>query len=186
MPNWMTALLAVLIEGHLLAQGVGTLVPVSAACVELNQTVMAQASNGKLPEGERAVSEFLVSGADPASESCAGLVLNNMAAFLSVSGRVADAERLAERSVLILEKAYSPDDGVLLRPLQVLAATRFEQGKTATARETLKKMQAIRVERPEDHALVHGIAAALLEREGGRPEAEAEYLAAYRSWDAAG
>jgi tetratricopeptide (TPR) repeat protein len=183
---WKTTLLAALTVGHILAQGVGKSVLLSAACVELNQTVMAQVSNGKLRDGELMVSAFLASGADPAPEPCVGLVLNNMAVFMSVSGRVADAERLAERSVLILEKAYAPDDGVLLHPLQVLAATRFEQGKTAKAREALKKMQSIRVELPEDQALVHGMAAALLEREGRRPEAEAEYLAAFRSWEAAG
>ncbi len=183
MPYWTTSLLAVL---TVLAQGVGKPGPRGAACVDLNQTVMAQLSNGTLPEAELAVSAFLVSGAVSAPEPCAGLVLNNMAVFLSVSGRAADAERLAEQSVLTLEKVYSPDDGVLLRPLQVLAAARFEQGKTARAREALKKMQSIRIERPEDHALVHGMAAALLEREGRRPEAEAEYLAAFRAWEAAG
>jgi tetratricopeptide (TPR) repeat protein len=182
MISWIAALLAVLTAGRILAQDVSKPVSVIAACVDLNQAVMAQVANGKLTDAELAVSAYLVSGAAP----CAGLVLNNMAALLSVSGRAADAERLAERSVLILEKAYPPDDVVLLRPLQVLAAARFEQGKTARAREVLKKMQSIRVERPEDHALVHGMAAALLEREGRRLEAEAEYLAAFRAWEAAG
>lgn len=187
MPNWITPLLAVFTAGHILTQGVGNAMPkpISVACVELNQTVMAQMANGKFTDAELAVSALLVSG-DRSSEACAGLVLNNMAAFLSVAGRTADAERLAERSVLILEKAYSPADGVLLRPLQVLAAARFEQGKTARAREALTKMQSIRVERPEDHALVHGMAAALFAREGRRLEAEAEYLAAFRAWEAAG
>jgi tetratricopeptide (TPR) repeat protein len=183
---WRTALLAAFTAGHILAQGVGTPVPVGAACLDLNQTAMAQMANGKLPEAELAVSAYLVSGSDRALESCAGLVLNNMAAFLSVAGRLAEAERLAERSVLMLEKAYSPDHVTLLHPLQVLAAARFELGKTARAREALRKMQAIRAERPEDQALVHGMAAALLEREGRRLEAEAEYLAAFRAWEDAG
>src|SRR5215472_1987549 len=89
-----------------------------------------------------------------------------VAVFMSVSGRYADAERLAERAVLILEKAYSPNDLVLLRPLQTLVASRFEQGKTAKARESFKRIQAIRIQRPEDGALVHGIAAALLQADG--------------------
>ena len=100
----------------------------------------------------------------------------------SVSGRLADAERLAERSVLILEKTYAPNDVMLLRPLQVLAAARFELGKTARAREAFKRMQAIRIQWPEDRALLHGTAAALLEVEGRRVEAEGEYLAALRAW----
>jgi tetratricopeptide (TPR) repeat protein len=109
-----------------------------------------------------------------------------MAAFMFVAGRIADAERLAERSVQILEKASSPNDELLMSPLQVLAATRFEQGKTARAREAFKRMQAIPIQRPEDSAKVHWTAGALLEAEGRRPEAEAEYLAAFHSWVEAG
>jgi tetratricopeptide (TPR) repeat protein len=178
--------MAVLTVGQTLAQDAGKPVPVNTTCVELNRTVMAQLANGKLSEGELAVAAFQVADDDRAAASCAGLVLNNMAVFLSISGRVADVERLAERSVLILEKAFSPDDVVLLRPLQTLAAARFEQGKTARAREALKRMQSLQIQRPEDHALVHGIAAALFEREGKRPEAEGEYLAAFRAWQEAG
>ena len=94
--------------GYTLAQSLSKSVPVSAACIELNQTVMTQITNGKLNEGELAVSAVLASGNDHSQDSCAGLVLNNMAAFMSVSGRLADAERLAERSVQILEKTCSP------------------------------------------------------------------------------
>jgi tetratricopeptide (TPR) repeat protein len=147
---------------------------------------MAQIANGKLKEGELAVSALLASRDDHAQDSCAGLVLNNMAAVMSVLGGIADAERFAERSVLILEKIYPPNDVVLLRPLQILSAARFEQGKTARAKEALRRMQSIRVQRPEDSALVHGMSAALLDREGSRPEAEAEYLAAIRAWEEAG
>jgi hypothetical protein len=99
---------------------------------------------------------------------------------------LADAERLAERSVMILEKAYDSNDVVLLRPLQILAAARFEQGKTAKARDAFKRIQSIRIHRPEDSALVHGTAAVLLEAEGRRPESEAEYLAALHAWEEAG
>jgi len=109
-----------------------------------------------------------------------------MAASMAVSGRIADAERLAEQAVRILEKAYSSNDVLLLRPLQILATARFEQGKTGRARETFKRMQAIQIQRPEDRALFHGIAGAFLEAEGRRAEAETEYLAALRAWDEAG
>jgi tetratricopeptide (TPR) repeat protein len=169
-----------------LGQSVSKYVPVSAACFELNQSVMAQIATGRLIDAERAVSAVIGSGGDHAQGSCTGLVLNNMAASLAVSGRIADAERLAGRSVQILEKIYSPNDAVLLRPLQTLAAARFEQGNTAKAREAFKKMQAIRIQRPEDSALIHGIAGALSEAEGRRAEAEIEYLAAFRAWEEAG
>jgi hypothetical protein len=73
---------------------------------------------------------------------CAGLVLNNLAALMLSSGRLAEAEMFAERSVNILEKSYSPKNAVLLRPLQILSAARFEQGKMGKAREAFQKMQA--------------------------------------------
>jgi tetratricopeptide (TPR) repeat protein len=42
-------------------------------------------------------------------------------------------------------------------------------------------MQMLQIRRPQDAALVHGVAAALLAEER-RPEAESEYLAALRAW----
>jgi tetratricopeptide (TPR) repeat protein len=171
---------------HIVAQSVARSAAVTAACVDLNQAVLTQVANGRLNEAELTVSAALASGDDHAQDACAGVILNNMAAIMAVSGRLADAERLAERSVLILEKTYSPTDTTLLRPLQILAAARFEQGKTARAREAFKRMQAIRIQRPEDSALVHGTAAMLLEAEGRRQEAEAEYLASIRAWEEAG
>jgi tetratricopeptide (TPR) repeat protein len=184
--TWITTLLAAWTMGDAVAQSVIKYVPVSVACLELNQTVMTQMAVGKLTEAELAVSAVLTSGADHTQDSCAGLVLSNMAAFMAVSGRIADAERLAGRSVLILEKTCPPNDVVLLPPLRILAAARFEQGKTARARQALKRMQSIRIQRPEDSALVHGTAATLLKAEGRRLEAEAEYLAAFRAWGEAG
>jgi tetratricopeptide (TPR) repeat protein len=109
-----------------------------------------------------------------------------MPTVMSISGRVADAERLVEQSVLLLEKNYSANDLALLRPLQILAATRFDQGKTAKAREAFKRMQSIPIQRPEDSALLRGMAAILLEGEGKLSEDEAEYLAALHAWEEAG
>jgi tetratricopeptide (TPR) repeat protein len=172
--------------GETLAQSVNKSVPVNATCVELAQAVMTQVANGGLNEAELAVFSALAAGGDHVLNSCAGLVLNNAAVSMSVSGRYADAERLAERAVLILEKTYSPNDLVLLRPLQTLAASRFEQGKTAKARDAFKRVQAIRTQRPEDAALVHGIAATLLHAAGKLAEAETEYLASLRAWEDAG
>src|SRR6476469_4749888 len=75
-----------------------------AACAKLNQTFATQMANGQFSEGEIALSAALASGADYADDSCTALILNNMAGLLSVLGRVAEAERLAERYVAILEK----------------------------------------------------------------------------------
>jgi tetratricopeptide (TPR) repeat protein len=168
------------------AQGVSQHVLSTPACVELNQRVLTQVANGQAAGADVTLAAALASGADVAQASCGGFVLNNMAALMAVSVRIAEAERLAERSFKILEKIYPPDDPVLLRPLQILAATRVEQGKIAKAREAYKRMQLIRIQSPEDSALVHGAAAPLLQVERRRGEAETEYLAAFQSWADAG
>jgi tetratricopeptide (TPR) repeat protein len=168
------------------AQVVIQYAPSTAACVELNQQVVTQVANGPVAAAEAALARALASGDERFEASCGPLVFSNMAAVLAVTGRIAEAERLAERSVKALETIYPRDDPSLLRPLQILAATRFEQGKTAKSREAFRRMQLIRLQRPEDRALVHGMAASLLHGEGRRKEAETEYLAALRAWGDAG
>ena len=80
-------------SGQILAQSlVSVSAPIGDRCVELNQTVMTQIANGKLKEAELALSAFLTSGADRGREACAGLVLNNMAALMSISGRLGDGK----------------------------------------------------------------------------------------------
>jgi tetratricopeptide (TPR) repeat protein len=160
-------------------------VPSTADCVALNQTVISQIANGQIARAEATLDTTLGS-ADRADPSCRGVILNNMASVLATAGRIADAERFAARSLKVLDTIYAPDDPVLLRPLQVLADTRFVQGKMAPAREAFQRMQMIRVDRPEDGALVHGMAAAFLQRQGKHKEAEAEYLAALQASDEAG
>jgi tetratricopeptide (TPR) repeat protein len=157
----------------------------SARCPELNQIALTQAVNGHLAEAEPLFALAAASG-DAAENSCLGYVLSNLAALMSVSGRLPEAERLAERAIKVLEKFHQPSDPVLLRPLQILAAVRLELGKTAKAREALGKMQSIRISGPVDTALVHGIAATLLHIEGRKAEAEKEYLTTFRAWDEAG
>jgi len=89
---------------------------------------------------------------------------------------MADAEILAQRSLSILATSYPPGDLALLRPLQILAGARLAQGKTAKARDALRKMESIRIERPQDRALIHGLAAAILQVEGKLKEASASIL----------
>jgi tetratricopeptide (TPR) repeat protein len=154
-------------------------VPLSATCFDLNRTVVSQVQNGRLGEAEITMSAALKKDPEPL---CEGVLLTNLAALVAIQGRHAEAERLAERSLRILEKYLMPEDPVLLKTLQILAAARFQQGKTAKAREAFQRMQMLQIRRPQDAALVHGVAAALLEAEGRRSEAESEYLAALRAW----
>jgi tetratricopeptide (TPR) repeat protein len=109
-----------------------------------------------------------------------------MAAIAAVSGRLAEAERFAEGAVNILTKSFAPEDVVLLRPLQILAAARFEQGETAKAKAAFQKIRLIPIDRPEDVAVVHGMAGIFLHSEGKSQEAESEYLAAIHAWEQAG
>src|SRR5262249_47496416 len=134
----ISILLAASTIGRIAAQGVDENEAVTAACLDLNQTILTQVANGKLKETELTVSAVLASGGGQTQNACGGLALTHMAVTIAVFGRFADAERLAERAVLILEKTYPPTDPTLLRPLQLLAATRFGQGKTVRAVEAFK------------------------------------------------
>ena len=168
-----------------IAQNGGNDVSASARCIELNRTALTQAANGHLAEAESSLALAAASGGE-AQGACFGYVLCNLAALMSVSGRLAEAERLADRSVKTLEKFYQPTDPVLLRPLQILATVRLESGKTARAREAVRKIQSIRIDGPVASALVHGLAGTLLQIEGRKSESEKEYLAAFRAWEEAG
>jgi tetratricopeptide (TPR) repeat protein len=169
-----------------LAQDWSKNVSVSAQCIVLNKTALTRAANGQLVEAETSLALATAAGDEGAQGPCIGYVLSNLAALMSVSGHPAEAERLAEQSVKALEKLYQPTDRILLRSLQILAFARLEVGKTAKAREVVKRMQSIRLNGPEDNALVRGITGTLLQIEGRKSEAEAEYLAAFRAWEEAG
>jgi tetratricopeptide (TPR) repeat protein len=158
---------------------------VGESCVNLNTEVLVRVANGRSTEAVQILSESL-KRENRLEHLCAGLAMNNMAGLLSVSGRLAEAEVMAERSIRILDEIYPSDDPALLRPLQILAAARFEQGKTARAREAFKRMQLIRIRRPEDRVLVNAMAAALLEIEGRWTESESQYSAAIQSLKSAG
>ena len=160
--------------------------PVNTSCFELNQAATTQAANEHFTEAEALVLTAAVSSDERTQGARLGQILSNVAAIISVSGRNAEAERLAERSIGILEKFYPPDDWVLLRPLQILAAVRLELGHTAGAGEAVKRIQAIRIERPEDRAVVYTTVGALLQIEGRQSKAEAQYHDAFRAVQEAG
>ena len=108
-------------------------------------------------------------------EECAGVLFSARAAALAVSGRMADAELDAERSLAILEKRYPGDHPILFRVLHTLAIARFELGKTRTAWQAYRRLAVVRSEGPQDRALVHATAAWILDSARKLPEAVAEY-----------
>ena len=165
------------------AQGAFDRVEVTAGCRELHDSVMAQLQAGRLAEAESTISPALALGFDP---DCVGVILTNIASVLAVSGQAEQAERFAEQAVRILEKSRTSEDRVLLPSLHILAATRIERGQIARAREAYRRLRAVRIEKPEDTALVRDLAGSLFQLEGKWQEAEVEYLAALRAWDAAG
>ncbi len=157
-----------------------------ALCLELDRAATAQAAGGHLAEAEALLSAAKVSGNERDQGTCTGLVLSNVARMMTILGRTAEAERLAEQSIRILEKFFPQNDWVLLRPVQILAAARLESGKTARAREAVQRLQSIPIKGPADGMLVHTTAGALLQTEGRRSEAEAEYQKALRASEEAG
>ena len=86
----MMVILAVMSVGHGLAQHLRSLQSSrDSKCVELNQMVMAQVANGRIAEAEKALSAALTGGAERWADTCAAVVLGNMAAVVSYSGRLA-------------------------------------------------------------------------------------------------
>lgn len=180
------ALLTALIAHYAIAQPSPIVATVSSACGLLNRRVMAQAVRGPLAEPESLLSLILAGESGRDGYSCAGVIFNNLASAALNLGRIAESERLAWRSVRMLEMAFPPDHVVLLRPLQVIATSRFERENYAGAREVVKRLEAIRVEQPSDRALVHVMAAVMLQVDRKQSAAEDEFLAALRAWQEAG
>src|SRR4029450_2769855 len=97
----MMVLLAVISVGHGVAQHMSRQSSRDSKCVELNQMVMAQVANGRMAKAEKAFSAALTGGAERWADTCAAVVIGNMAAVVSYSGRLAEGEKLAARSVAI-------------------------------------------------------------------------------------
>jgi tetratricopeptide (TPR) repeat protein len=154
-------------------------------CQDLNQSVLELLRNGDVSGAEKALSPAL-SRNTPEGYTCGGMVLNNMAGLTGNAGRYAHGERYAARSIAALEKVFPPNSPVLLNPLHSLASARFNQGNTAGARQVLKRMRAIPMDRAQDRAFVHGLDAYVSLSEHDWPKAELEYLAAASEWESAG
>lgn len=159
---------------------------VADGCVELNRRILGQATMGQLNEAEAALAEAMGNVSNRFEPACGGLLLHNLATIMYLSGRFAEAERLAERSVSTLEPIIGPNTMGLLRPLHVLASARLEQGKIGKAREALIKMRRIPLERAEELMLVHGAAANVFHAEGRFADSESEFRSALAEWERAG
>jgi tetratricopeptide (TPR) repeat protein len=155
-------------------------------CTQLNHLVVSQVADGETKQAEAALSKALASSSSRREGVCAGLMLNDLAAIMLNSGRLADAETFAERALTALRKSYSSNNPVLLRPFQILCSARFQQGKIGAARRAFEQMRSIPAVRAEDRALVHGLAAPLFAAEDKDREAETEYLAALNALEQAG
>src|ERR1019366_3243859 len=159
---WVLYVSSALGARHAVAQDVTRHAVLSAACIEFNQTAINQVAGGRLcgfgvlptsainqvaggrlEDAESALSAALADRANGSEQSCAWLTLHNLAFVMALSGRLAEAEVLAKRSLKILEKGYPPGDPILLGPLQMLSSIQFEQRKIAKARETFQRLQSI-------------------------------------------
>lgn len=154
-------------------------------CVEVNGEAIDQIATGQFKEAEGVLSA-VVTRTNELGPLCAGLVLGNLAAAMRLSGRFAEAQGFAERSINVLDRSLGTDAPALLGPLHTLAAARLEQGNIGLARSAFQRMQRIHADRPADRALVHGIAATLLQMEGRLIAAEPEYFEALRALEEAG
>jgi tetratricopeptide (TPR) repeat protein len=180
------ALFAVLGVRHAESQSLDKPLALTSECVDWIQNAVAHVETGQLAEAEAELAAALVQvGNDPAY-SCTGLILHNMATIASISGRFAEGERLAIRSIATLEKVYPPDDPALLRPLLLLASTRLEQGNRSGFRNAFKRLKGIRPQQLHESAMIHAMEGSLLQSFGKRHEAEVEYLAALGAWTGTG
>jgi tetratricopeptide (TPR) repeat protein len=160
---------------------------IEASCELLRRDTMQYAESGRLTEARaRLIEGVLELEKTESGVECVGFVFNSVGDMLQSSGRLTAAESFAERSLSELETDHQPDDRILLQPLQILAAVYLRRGEVGRARDTLRRLQAVRTEWLGEAALVRGIKAALLHAEGRDVEAEQEYIAILASWEKAG
>jgi tetratricopeptide (TPR) repeat protein len=157
----------------------------SSDCIAAIQRAVADTAKGRVAFAEEVLHAALARSGVGAF-ACSGLILHNLATLALLSGRFAEGEGLAMRSIADLDRAYPPDHVALLRPLQVLISTRLEQGKKARAREVFQRLTAIRSPKPEQRAIIHGITGSLLQSTGDRRQAEVEFRAALDCWTESG
>ena len=158
----------------------------SAACIEFNQRIVDKLESGQLAEAEAAFSDTTIGNESNFGQSCAWLTLSNRARVIYMSGRFIEAELLAQQSLRIVDKLYSPNDPIRVHPLQLLWSVQLQQGKLGKARQTIQSMRTLPLDKPLDRAMLHGATAAQLQAEGRYKEAEPEYLRALAATDEVG
>lgn len=158
----------------------------SAACNEFNREIADKVESGQLAVAEAALFRALILKENSVEQSCIQTTLHNLAAVFALSGRFAEAEVLAQRSLRIVDQLHPTHDSMRLRPLHLLWSVQFQQGKRGNARQTFQNMRKLQLDGPRDHALLYGAVASHLQVEGRYKEAEQAYLRAIAAWEVAG
>ena len=157
-----------------------------AACIEFNRQIVGKVESGQLASAEAALSEALNRKGSALEQSCYQMTLHNMANVIALSGRLAEAEALAEQSLRILDNLYPSDSPFRFRPLQLLWSVQSQQGKRSKARQTFQNMRSLRLDQPRDRAMLYSAVAAQFQVDGQYKEAETEYFKAIAAWEESG
>ena len=147
----------------------------NTACVEFNQNIVTKLDSGLLAESEALLSAALIEKEINFEPSCLATILHNLANVLALSGRFAEAEGLAQRSIKLLAAVHSVQNPALFRPLHLLWSTQFLQGERSKARQTFQKMKVLQLAKAQDRAMLHGAAASEMQVDGRYEEAQREY-----------
>lgn len=144
-------------------------------CLGVNANLENAAARGQLDEAVHIVSDATREGANHLQPRCAGLLSNNLAAFLEVSGRLNDALIFSEKAIAYFQGSLPVNDATYLRPLNMLATVYLELGFTRKADEVLQRMRSISPNTSADRRLIEYVNGMVLQREGRLAEAESYY-----------
>ena len=150
----------------------------NTACIQFNQTIVTKLDSGQIAEAEALLSAELKEQDGHLEPSCLGLTLHNFANVLALSGRLAEAEAVAQKSLRLNAVTYAQEDSRLFRPLHLLWSIQFQRGERGKARQTFHKMQALLLDRAQDRSMFHGATATQLQADGSYEEAGREFIKA--------
>lgn len=156
------------------------------ACLEVTAKIRASFTTGNPGRADAALSELLAGANAKGDPLCVVSAIHNLAKVYENSGRVAEAEALERRSLLILDTTYPPNDPIRLQPLVTLWAVSLQLGKLAKAREAFHALSSIPLVTSRERAIVSSAAAEQFLMEGRYPDAEREFNNALKEWDIAG
>lgn len=144
-------------------------------CVGVNAKLENAAARGQLDDAVHIVSDATREGQNRLQPRCAGLLSNNLAAFLEVSGRLNEALIFSERAIAYFQESVPVNDPAYLRPLNMMATVYLELGFTRKADEVLQRMRSIPPNTSADRRLIEYVNGIVLQREGRLAEAESYY-----------